>query len=177
MTIRCPLCGEVCESDADIPVGEQLECPFCGNSFSYGPGCLLNGVASSQKDELHLQEMRKPKMPGLTLAGHIIFYAFWGCSLCSAIGRLPGTPLQFVLLNIGWPCLLIACTITSRRGKNWARITLTFLVVGIVLLGFAVNPVVGVIFMIMFALPVVFIWLPCSNNWYRQVKAMTKASK
>ena len=36
MTIKCPHCGEVCESDEDIPVGQHIECPFCANKFYYG---------------------------------------------------------------------------------------------------------------------------------------------
>lgn len=37
MTIKCPHCGEVCESDEEISVGQHVECPFCANKFYYGP--------------------------------------------------------------------------------------------------------------------------------------------
>ena len=36
MNIKCPHCGEVCESDIDIHVGQHVECPFCSNKFYYG---------------------------------------------------------------------------------------------------------------------------------------------
>lgn len=49
MTIKCPLCGEVCESDVEIQVGQCVQCPFCDGKFYYGDeqnaddaGSLLN---------------------------------------------------------------------------------------------------------------------------------------
>lgn len=49
MTIKCPLCGEVCESDVEIQVGQHVQCPFCDGKFYYGDeqnaddaGSLLN---------------------------------------------------------------------------------------------------------------------------------------
>ena len=49
MTIKCPLCGEVCESDVEIQVGQRVQCPFCDGKFYYGDeqnaddaGSLLN---------------------------------------------------------------------------------------------------------------------------------------
>jgi len=48
MTIKCPHCGEICESDSDIPVGQPIECPFCAKRFSYtGEMALPNGDRSS----------------------------------------------------------------------------------------------------------------------------------
>ena len=36
MTIKCPHCGDVYESDEEISVGQHVECPFCANNFYYG---------------------------------------------------------------------------------------------------------------------------------------------
>ena len=36
MTINCPQCGELCESDEEIPAGQLVECPFCYSRFYYG---------------------------------------------------------------------------------------------------------------------------------------------
>lgn len=48
MIIKCPHCGEICESDSDIPVGQPIECPFCAKRFSYtGEMALPNGDRSS----------------------------------------------------------------------------------------------------------------------------------
>lgn len=36
MIIKCPHCGEICESDSEIAVGQHIECPFCAKKFTYG---------------------------------------------------------------------------------------------------------------------------------------------
>ena len=35
MIVKCPHCGEICESDGEVPVGQHVEGPFCAKSFSY----------------------------------------------------------------------------------------------------------------------------------------------
>lgn len=35
MQIRCPNCGNVCETDEEPAVGQHLLCPFCSKKFSY----------------------------------------------------------------------------------------------------------------------------------------------
>ena len=35
MQITCPSCGNACEVDGDVLVGQQLLCPFCSHKFSY----------------------------------------------------------------------------------------------------------------------------------------------
>ncbi len=177
MTIRCPLCGGACESDEEIPLGEHLDCPFCGNGFTYGPECLSNGVGRAQRESSALPETRLPKMPRLTLAGHIILYVFLGLSIFGNIGTLRGAPPPLVAETLGLPLLMMGLTIISRRGKNWARIAVTVIVGLLVASFFGMHPIAGLGCMILFAVPIVFIWLPCSNRWYRQVKAIRKASK
>lgn len=36
MTIKCPHCGEICEFDSEIAVGQHIECPFCAKKFYFG---------------------------------------------------------------------------------------------------------------------------------------------
>ena len=35
MQIKCPICGEICESDVLPDVGQHLQCPFCNGKFQY----------------------------------------------------------------------------------------------------------------------------------------------
>ena len=35
MQITCPSCGNACEIDGEISVGQHLLCPFCSHKFSY----------------------------------------------------------------------------------------------------------------------------------------------
>ena len=57
MTIKCPHCGEICESDSDIPVGQHIECPFCAKHFSYASNMDLpngnkpSGTAAESNNE------------------------------------------------------------------------------------------------------------------------------
>lgn len=41
MLIRCPDCGETCETDTDIAVGQHVVCPFCEVKFAYDEGCRV----------------------------------------------------------------------------------------------------------------------------------------
>ena len=41
MLMRCPGCGETCETDADIAVGQHVVCPFCEVKFAYDEGCRV----------------------------------------------------------------------------------------------------------------------------------------
>ena len=35
MQINCPNCGNTCEVDGELPIGQHLVCPFCSQKFSY----------------------------------------------------------------------------------------------------------------------------------------------
>ncbi len=35
MQIKCPICGEICESDVMPDIGQHVLCPFCSKKFSY----------------------------------------------------------------------------------------------------------------------------------------------
>ncbi len=58
MTLRCPYCGEICESDGEIPVGQHVECPFCANSFSYEGDAGEIGVRSEVTPEMKNAEIK-----------------------------------------------------------------------------------------------------------------------
>ena len=109
---------------------------------------------------------RKPRIPVLTLIGHVILYIFWVIPLLGW-----GTAVM-----LGWLMLiLIGCTIGSNTGDNKVRIGLTSVVGAVLLLVLLVNPVVGGFLLLVFAVPFLLIWLPCSNRWYREVEAMQHA--
>ena len=35
MQIKCPICGEICESDVMPDIGQHVLCPFCNGKFQY----------------------------------------------------------------------------------------------------------------------------------------------
>ena len=105
----------------------------------------------------------KPGIPVLTCIGHVILYVFW---LIPLLGW--GTAVILFLPM----CFLICCTVLSNVGESVARIVLTSVVGAMLLLVLIASPVVGGCLLLVFALPFALIWLPCSNRWYREVKAM-----
>lgn len=36
MQLHCPHCGQICEAEQELAVGQHVVCPFCGVKFSYG---------------------------------------------------------------------------------------------------------------------------------------------
>jgi len=34
--LKCPHCGETCETDCDLQIGQHVRCPFCDEKFSFG---------------------------------------------------------------------------------------------------------------------------------------------
>ena len=36
MQLHCPHCGQICETEQELAVGQHVVCPFCGVKFSYG---------------------------------------------------------------------------------------------------------------------------------------------
>ena len=37
MLIKCPTCNQTCEIDEEPSIGQRLQCPSCGTTFSYAP--------------------------------------------------------------------------------------------------------------------------------------------
>ena len=74
MTIKCPHCGEICESDGDIPVGQHIECPFCANQFYYGKDTEnLGDVSSAATLEANKEEMRFCGQCGAKISSTVSF--------------------------------------------------------------------------------------------------------
>lgn len=56
MLMRCPGCGETCETDADIAVGQHVVCPFCEVKFAYDEGCRVEPLKTSPIKPMPAQE-------------------------------------------------------------------------------------------------------------------------
>lgn len=53
MLIRCPNCGESGETDSEPDVGQHIECPFCGTTFSYCEDQTEPMQENAQMQEVH----------------------------------------------------------------------------------------------------------------------------
>ena len=58
MQIRCPNCGNVCETDEEPTVGQHLLCPFCRAKFCYSPNERKH--ISSMKSLMNGSKCHKP---------------------------------------------------------------------------------------------------------------------
>ena len=170
MQTTCPNCNVQLELPDGMPADQHLKCPNCNNTF-----VLHAGVAPLTPDAGFARNVgggsSAKKIPGLTLTAFIIFYALFGLGIIGSLGQLPRS-----MPGILFCFLFIAFTLVSHFGKNWARITLTSLI-GAGFLGMLGNEEtveVAFVAMVVLAAPIVFIWLPCSNRWFKEKKAEAK---
>ena len=170
-----------------------MYCTKCGTqvddsaAFCTRCGAPVNGNRWTANESIPsasgLDNLRRPKIPGITLAACIILYLYGGGALLSTLSNdymMPGVTVFVSALYI----FSIGCTVLAQAGRNWARIVLTtfyglmFLLAPLsVLRGIPVDIgtiIVSFIVISIFALPIVFLWLPRSNNWYRAIKACSK---
>lgn len=85
MTIKCPHCGEICESDGDIPVGQHIECPFCANRFCYGKDSDSLGEVS--KGEVSSEVTPEANKVEMRFCGHCGAKISPTASFCPRCGR------------------------------------------------------------------------------------------
>ena len=160
MNITCPLCGKTCESDVEISVGQHVQCPFCDKTFAYG---VVTVTPSAQAQSC--------KIPGLTLAGYIIFYIL---TALSVLGNMCMGNMNIATLSFA--CLFVAFSLAGNKGANWGRIALSVMCALTILLTLVAGIGVASLFaVVVYAIPLTFIWLPCSNRWYKSKKdSLTK---
>lgn len=162
----------------------KMYCTKCGNqvndaaAFCTKCGAPMNGKQWTANEDIPSasgsDSLRRPKIPGITLAACIILYVFFGCGLLTMLSEAGGTPFVFLAGQVGFSLLFIALVVYIQKGRNWARIALTGILGFIMLALNIIVPFGGLIIGVIYALPLVFLWLPRSNNWYRAIKACSK---
>ena len=140
MTIKCPYCGEICESDSDIPVGQHIECPFCANKFHYGDGGSVGNVGTSAVETPQEDGQSGPAGGWIDLSDDkmasfyrwlkaiegILSCGFMCCIFRALYASLSGMTIvaSFIYFIAGF---LLTCGIS--RGAQWARISPSVLAV------------------------------------------------
>ena len=83
MTIKCPHCGELCESDEEIPAGCNVECPFCSNKFYYGAdaGNVANPSNAAASNAVVKNHMVKAILQTLVCAPAGIIPLIYACKV------------------------------------------------------------------------------------------------
>ena len=168
MQITCPICGTELEFPDNLPEGQHLQCPDCAKKFVIHAGIAtpLTYFAKKHTDVKPIDLV--PKIPGLTTVGLVIIYITY-----SLAAFFSNTNLISVLCC----ATVIAFAIVAHRGKNWSRIVVTSLIgvmIAVSFLALLFVPRLRWLFffvILLYALPIVFLWLPCSNRWYRAKKA------
>lgn len=91
MTLKCPLCGEVCEIDVEVTEGQHVLCPFCERKFTYSSG---NSATTTHKlrrirheDMLMIPEVRH-KFDFRYLIERSFLLGRWSAAACDKCGRV-----------------------------------------------------------------------------------------
>ena len=84
MIIKCPHCGEICESDSEIAVGQHIECPFCAKKFTYGMD--TGSLGSSPNEDRYLGAVAESNTE-TRFCGHCGTKISATVSFCPACGK------------------------------------------------------------------------------------------
>jgi hypothetical protein len=81
-------------------------------------------------------------------------------------GAVTGLLVTGIVLDVVFLVAVIVVDMFFRRGRNWARITLTVLAVVSFFFG-------GIFTFLLAVVALILSWLPASNAWFRSVKGTT----
>lgn len=176
MEISCPVCRTILELPEHLPEGQHLQCSECRKKFVVHNGSTMPLTLFDKQQARNHSIDLVPKIPGITVAGIIILYLINGWAILSEL-KNEYHVLYSSVFKISYSALIIAFAILAHRGKSWARIVVTSLLGPIVafsalLLFFpSVVPIILTLFLlVLFSLPIVFLWAPSSNRWYTAKK-------
>ena len=129
--IKCPICGNVCEADFEVAIGQHIICPFCEKKFSYGvqnetdaetaPQCVPGCVSIDLSDDKMASFYRWLKAIDAVMMGGFGFNAVGVLYLSLSAWTIIGS-LIYVLAGM----ILVG---GISRGARWARISTYVLVV------------------------------------------------
>ena len=130
MQLRCPHCGQLCETEQELVIGQYVVCPFCHEKFSYGIEEGLNHVGVNSPRVMHRQQCpslfeknRREERPVLIKLVSLFYalgtaFALW--SLVRAI-LLLHSPLGAMLVDLVIAILWGGITILVWQGRIIGR--------------------------------------------------------
>ena len=153
MTTNCPKCANPVEIDSDWN-GKTVECPYCQERF------VIKSMSDSSFSENRDNRVGRPKM---LWAGLVWLYVLFAMSI---VGNLLAEKVAIESIVMG--CLMLWGVYRIQQGSNIARLTITIIIsVMTVFLSLRIK-MVGLILMLMFIVPVIFLWLPQCNKWFKE---------
>ena len=164
--IKCPICGNVCEADFEVAIGQHVICPFCENKFSYGvhnatdvdaaPQNVPGYVSIDLSDDKMASFYRWFKAIEAVIMGGFGFNALYALYQSLSAGTIIGS-LIYVFAGM----VLVG---GISRGSRWARISTYVLVVleVVALAGTAseFDVVLGILSIVLFGLASLMMLLP-----------------
>jgi len=164
--IKCPICGNVCESDFEVAIGQHIICPFCENKFAYEAHTVLDAEAAPQyvpgyvsidlSDDKMASFYRWFKAIETVIMCGFSFDALYALYQSLSAGTIIGS-LIYVFAGI----VLVG---GISRGARWARISTYVLVVLeiVALAGTAseFDVVLGILSIVLFGLASLMMLLP-----------------
>lgn len=161
----------------------KMYCTKCGNqvddsaAFCTKCGAPMNGKQSVANEAVppayDAGAPRRPKIPGITLTACIILYVAFGLWILAILSEADAMPGVDVCCEVVLGLFAIACTVLTQQGRNWARIVLTVCIGRSIFVSLS-DIVESILWCAFFVPPLVFLWLPRSNNWYRAIKSLSK---
>ena len=153
ITIKCPKCSNVIEVDSEW-LGQRAQCPYCQEKFIIEDTSRASVIRSCNSS------VQRPKMLWVAL---IWLYVLFGISI---LGNLleSKVPMESIVMA----CFMLWGVYRIQQGSNKARLTIT-IILGVLTIFFSFNlRMMGFVSMLIFIIPVVFLWLPQCNVWFKE---------
>ena len=124
MQITCPSCGNACEVDGDVPVGQHLLCPYCSHKFSYSGGMEEESLPCGTQFANNIHEEITVKCPYCGAEYEVdeeVEGASCQCNVCNKNFIATKVEREKVLDKRGHSCLklskknitIVACALTA----------------------------------------------------------------
>ena len=152
--IKCPHCNNSLEIEPGW-IGRKAKCSYCANEF------IIASKSASPKSESVLP-LKRPKM---LWVGVVWLYLILGSSL---VGNIVQGNIKTETIGMG--CLVIYGVYSIQQGSTLARLLVTILFALASLMSFRMGVFVGLFFAAILLLPIIFLWLPQCNAWFREKK-------
>ena len=153
MTIKCPKCSNTIEVESEW-AGQKAECPYCQARFIIPEECK----SSLAKPDNNV--VRRPKM---LWAGLICLYALLGMSIAE---NLFADKVSMGAIGIG--CLMLWGVYRIQQGSKKARLSVTIMFCILTLPFLVMLKFRGLFPVLIFIVPVIFLWLPQCNAWFKE---------
>ncbi len=159
-----------CGIDYELPKlaqGQRVQCEECGAKYEMLDGELVALTAPRRvrptpvRVAVPIRQVAPPKMPVVMVVAVSLVFVF--SALCFL-----GTASQNAIGALSAVAVMVGLGLGLCRGRNWCRIALTALIGLVWVMACIFDVAAGITILLLWTAPLVLIWLPPSNEWFRQ---------